>query len=70
MHRLYETKISNARWIAYEAVLLAYAREAGLPVDTIEKKLGASWVKEDSLVPIQTRKKIPDLGLFSSVSDL
>ena len=41
----------------------------GLSVDTIEKKLGASWVKEDSLVPIQTRKKIPDLGLFSSVSD-
>ena len=45
------------------------AELTGLSVDTIKKKLGASWVKEDSLVPIQTRKKIPDLGLFSSVSD-
>lgn len=42
----------------------------GLPVNTIEKKLGASWVKEDSLVPIQTRKKITELVHLSPVPDL
>ena len=45
------------------------AELTGLSVDTIDKKLGASWVKEDSLVPIQTRKKITDLVFLSSVSD-
>lgn len=43
------------------------AELTGLTADTIEKKLGASWVKEDSLVPIQTRKKITELVRLSPV---
>lgn len=45
------------------------AKITGLSADTIEKKLGASWVKEDSLVPIQTRKKITELVRLSPVPD-
>ena len=45
------------------------AELTGLPENTIGKKLGASWVKEDSLVPIQIRKKITDLVRLSPISD-
>ena len=46
------------------------AELTGLSVDMIEKKLRATWVKEDSLVPIQTRKKITELARLSSVSNV
>ena len=45
------------------------AELTGLPENTIEKKLEASWVKEDSLVPIQIRKKVTELVRLSPVSD-
>lgn len=34
-------------------------------VETINKKLEASWVKEDSFVPIAIRPKVQELGLMS-----
>ena len=41
----------------------------GISEDSINKKLDASWVKEDSLVPIRTRKKVTELVRLSPVSD-
>lgn len=37
----------------------------GIPVDSIEKKLAAKWVKDDSLVPLKTLKKVDELDLGS-----
>ncbi len=37
----------------------------GVPVESIEKKLAAKWVKDDSLVPIKTLKKVDELDLGS-----
>ncbi len=37
----------------------------GIPTDSIEKKLAAKWVKDDSLVPLKTLKKVDELDLGS-----
>lgn len=37
----------------------------GIPVESIEKKLAAKWVKDDSLVPLKTLKKVDELDLNS-----
>ena len=37
----------------------------GISTESIEKKLGAKWVKGDSLVPLKTLKKVDELNLKS-----
>lgn len=37
----------------------------GLTVESIQKKLSAKWVKDDSLVPIKTLKKVDEFALQS-----
>lgn len=37
----------------------------GISTESIEKKLSAGWVKDDSLVPIKTLKKVDELNLQS-----
>ena len=38
----------------------------GVSVESIEKKLAAKWVKEDSLVPVKTLKKVDEFDLQSA----
>lgn len=38
-----------------------------IPVEQIQKKLNASWVKENSMVPIKTIEKIEDKALLDSL---
>lgn len=38
----------------------------GISVESIEKKLAAKWVKEDSLVPVKTLKKVDEFDLQSA----
>lgn len=41
----------------------------GISVESITKKLSAGWVKEDSLVPLKTLKKVDEMGLKSTAPD-
>ena len=41
----------------------------GVSADSIRKKLSAGWVKDDSLVPIKTLKKVDELNLQSALPE-
>ncbi len=41
----------------------------GVSADSIRKKLSANWVKDDSLVPIKTLKKVDELNLQSALPE-
>lgn len=41
----------------------------GVSADSIRKKLSAGWVKDDSLVPIKTLKKVDELNLQSQLPE-
>ena len=41
----------------------------GVSADSIRKKLSANWVKDDSLVPINTLKKVDELNLQSALPE-
>lgn len=41
----------------------------GVSVESIEKKLSAGWVKEDSFVPVKTIKKLTELEEMSEYTD-
>ena len=41
----------------------------GISADSIRKKLSAGWVKDDSLVPVKTLKKVDELNLKSALPE-
>ena len=41
----------------------------GISVESISKKLSAGWVKDDSLVPLKTLKKVDEMDLGSATPD-
>lgn len=45
-----------------EASVAKIAELLGMEAETIESKLSAQWVKDDSFVPIQTRSKVEESG--------
>lgn len=49
--------------------LLRLSDLLGMSVESVNKKLSAGWVKDDSLVPLKTLKKVNELDLNTSSPD-
>lgn len=61
--------IVPGKWENQEAALTEVASLLDVSTETIEKKLSASWVKEDSFVPIKTLPKVQEIDLLTMEPD-